>query len=110
MKPEADDRAAVPDGPTWLRAAVLLGVPSVIALVLVYWVTFIVDARLLAIQTKVDGAATSVASAHDGMARAEVRMSQFALDEREFSARQIHLLKQICLALARTPAQIEGCR
>ena len=99
-----------PEGPAWLRAAVLLGVPSVIALLLVYWVTFIVDIRLLAIQVKVDLAAVTALTAHESMTRAERSMGTFADETRAFNAHQLALLAQICRSLAKTSAEFEGCR
>jgi hypothetical protein len=47
---EQRDREGVTGAPVWLRAAVALGVPSVIALFLVYVLTMALASRLAAIE------------------------------------------------------------
>jgi hypothetical protein len=42
------------DAPSWIRAATVLGVPSVIALGLVYWLTQVQSATLAILIEKVD--------------------------------------------------------
>ena len=94
---------------TWWRTAAELGVLSVIALGLVYWLTQIEDLRLVSIQADSAKAAESAKSAHESMQRAEAMMAEFAKHSAESDERQTQLLYQICISVARTPAQMAGC-
>lgn len=98
------------DGPEWLRAAVVLGVPAVIALALVWWTTQVVDSRLQLLQTAMAATAENASTAHLAMVRAEQAMAVFADESRQSDARVVQLLQQLCRHSATTPAQLEGCR
>jgi uncharacterized coiled-coil protein SlyX len=95
--------------PTWLKAAVLLGVPSVIALFLVYMLTIEMAARITAIeqmQALQTQTLTALGQAFTArVADADRQREHFA----EGQARLERLIRAACVVAARTSEERARC-
>jgi hypothetical protein len=100
--PEETNRSALHGLPAWMRAAVLLGVPSLIAIFLVYMIAMGLVRRVASIEAtqQVQGRLLD-SLATEAEARAQEARTAHAALER--------LLRQACVAGAATPAARAAC-
>ena len=95
--------------PVWLRAAVFLGVPSVIALFLVYVLTTTIASRVERMETAQLLMQQSIAAlakaAADRQADADDTRTHFD----DASRQLIRSVRQLCVAISETPTERANC-
>jgi hypothetical protein len=99
---ETNGSNALAGAPVWLRATVLLGAPTLIALGLVYWITIGADTRLMRIDDTVQ-AVEAFEVTHDDRVRTSFQRLETKQDE------SLRVLTALCVNAAKDEAARNRC-